>query len=473
MKRYGKSLTLLLVLCFVLCPLAAQGNAEAGTEDISVKNSGISQTLAKLNTLYQYLNVNALYDLDDTQLEDNLTTALIAALDDPYAEYFSADDSDAVNESLSGTFVGIGIYFSKYNPMFIDWEDETTYMLNVSSPFPGGPAERAGVRAHDLISHINGESVAQMTADEASDLLRGEEGVPLTITVHRGESVFDLTVTPEKVTTPEVSSAIIEGTDYAYMMIPDFTSATYSLASQELTKLTEQGMKALIIDLRNNPGGVVDSACMIANFFLDNDDVIVTTKYKESSGRPSTRLVANDQTRKYHIPVVLIVNGGSASASEILAAALQDNSAAVVIGQQTFGKGIIQDIIRWNDGYVKYTSAQYLTPNGDDIHEVGITPDIIVEEPELTDEQVEEYFTFLSEHSGEMTAWIEEHPDYSQENIEAFAQRYQQDCSFDPLYLKIAIRNEYIAAMDWEDRPAADPVNDIYLKAAISYLDSL
>ena len=92
---------------------------------------------------------------------------------------------------------------------------------------------------------------------------------------------------------------------------------------------------------------------------------------------------------------------------------------------------------------------------------------------ELTDEQVEEYFTFLSEHSGEMAAWIEEHPDYSQENIEAFAQRYQQDCSFDPLYLKIAIRNEYIAAMDWEDRPAADPVNDIYLKAAISYLDSL
>ena len=470
MRKAVQSLVLLVLIPF-LC--FAQGGTEAAQPGISVRNSDISRTLAELNTLYQYLKVNALYELDSDMLEDNLTRALVSSIDDPFAEYVTSDHSAELDEMLSGTYVGIGVYITKYDPLFIDWDDETTYMVQITSPFPGGPAERAGLRARDLISSINGELVYQLTAEECSQRLRGEEGVPITLTVHRGDSIFELDVTPELVTTPSVVSAMIDGTDYGYMMIPEFSESTYTLVSSALRDLSAKGMQALIIDLRNNSGGTVDTACLVANFFLDEGDTIISIEYNEGSWRNNTRILASVQTRKYHIPVVVLVNGGTASASEILSAALQDNDSALIIGQQTFGKGVMQDVIPWNDGFIRYTSSHYLTPDGDNIHEVGISPDIIVEEPQLDDAQLEEYYRFVSEKSQLVQDWADAHPEYSSGNIEAFAAQYGDEVSFDPLYLKILVRNAYINGMDWEDRPVVDRTYDLYLTRAIDYLDSL
>ena len=287
--RKGRKLIVSLLTAVLLCfsALAAGAAEEAGTE-ISVKSSEISQTLARINTLYQYLKVNSFYDIEEDDIEENLTRALMASLNDPYAAYFTNDEAQDMEESIAGSYVGLGVYISKYDPLFIEWEDETTWMLQITSPFPGGPADRAGLRAKDYISHINGESVAQMTVDEASELLKGEEGVPVTLTVHRGSSVFTISVAPEKVTTPTISYTMLEGTDYGYIAITTFSTTTYPLVSEALTNLTAQGLKALIIDLRNNGGGTVNSASLIANYFVQTGDVIFTIEYKDGSGRTDT-----------------------------------------------------------------------------------------------------------------------------------------------------------------------------------------
>lgn len=461
---------LLSAVLAALLPAQGQGEEHSG---ISVQGSGISRILAEINTLYQYLSANYLYDIDLEDVDEYLVRALMASLDDPYAEYIPADEGEDLDEDISGTYVGIGVYVSKYDPAFIDWDDEESYMLLVTSPFPGGPAERAGLRARDLISHIDGVFIGQMDADEASRLLRGEEGVPMTVTVHRGESVFDITLTPEEVTTPTVSHCMVEGTHVGYIAISTFSEATYHLVSEALIDLTAQGMDKLILDLRNNSGGTVNSACLVANFFTDTDDVILSIEYKEDSGRPTTRLLSSGQTRKHDIETVILINGGSASASEILAAALHDNGKATLVGQQSFGKGIIQDIVPWNDGYIRYTSAHYLTPNGDDIHNVGLTPDVVVEEPEMDDGQIVEYYDFIYAHQDDIIAWIEDNPDYTKENIEAFAAQWEDEVGFDPLYLKILVRNEYIASMDYEDRPLIDTEYDIYLRTALEVLEGV
>ena len=469
--RFLRRLALATAFC-ILLPLSLMAQAESETRSLaSVQESSISQTLAEINTLYQYLQANFLYDIDLDSVEEHLVQALMASLDDPYSEYIPSNEAEDMDEEISGTYVGIGVYVSKYDPAFIDWDDEETYMLQITSPFPGGPADRVGLRARDLVSHIDGVFVGQMDADEASRLLRGEEGVPLTVTVHRGDSVFELTVTPEEVTTPTVDSTMIACTDIGYLSITTFSESTYSLVSQALSSLSAQGMEKLIIDLRNNAGGTVNSACLVANFFTDTDDVILQIEYKENSGRPATRLLSSRQTRKYDIPIVVMINEGTASASEILAAALRDNGKAALVGQKSFGKGIIQDVVPWKDGYIRYTSAHYLTPNGDDIHEVGIMPDIVVKEPEMDSSQVEEYYDFILSHAEELAAWIDERPEYCKENIEAFAAEWEDEVSFDPLYLKILVRNEYIASMDWEERPLIDTEYDLYLREAIAVLE--
>ncbi len=465
-----KAAALFCLLALALPCLASGGmEAQAAPQFIGLRQSSISAVLNNINTLYQYLKANAFYELDDSLVEDNLTRALMAALDDPYASYVST--SEEVDEEISGTYVGIGIYLTKMDPLFIDWDDPGSWMIHVESPFPGGPADLAGIKARDMISHIDGQIVADMDADEASKLLRGQEGVEMTLTIHRGDSVFNVTLTPEVVVTPSVDSAMIPGTSIGYMAIDDFTESTLSLVSEALSQLSYQGMEALVIDLRNNPGGLVSAAHQVSDFFLQEGTPVVKVEFKEGSSHQDFSLQAGNLTRKYTLPVAILVNGGTASASEIFSAALQDNGRAMVIGSQTFGKGIIQDVVPWNDGYIQYTSAHYLTPEGNDIHEVGITPDVVIEEEGLDEEEAASYFAFASAHQEDLLSWIDEHPDYNVDNIEAFAKTWEDEVSFDPLYLRILIRNEYITAMPAEERPVMDPVYDTALREAVSLLE--
>lgn len=472
--KYIKKIIYILSLSLLLSPLFAGGRGETASDanSLAVKSSGITSALTDLNILYQYLERNFLWDIDLENVEEALTKALIAALDDEYSEYITEENADEFDESITGQYVGIGVYLTKLSPENADFEKKETYMIKITGVFPGSPADRIGLRANDLISHINGESVFDLTINEASKKLRGEKDVEMTITVNRGNSVFDLRLTPEEITTPHVDSDVLEGTKYGYLSIYDFTQSTYPTVKEQLEALSARGINALIIDLRNNPGGVVDAAIKIANLFLPDGEPIVTTKHKADAGRKDSLIIASSDSVKYTYPLVILVNEGTASAAEILSAALKENDRAVLVGQKTFGKGIIQEFIHWKNGYIKYTAARYLTPMGNDIHTLGITPDIEVDAKDYSSEEIDSYYQFGLDYKDEIQTFAEKHPEYSRKNIELFVKEFKDSGLSDKL-LTLYIRNEYYSILPYDETPVADAYFDPELAIAIEYLDSL
>ena len=343
-------------------------------------------------------------------------------------------------------------------------------MVIVTSPFPGAPADRAGIRAGDMISHVNGVEIYEMDANEASKLIRGKENTPITLTINRGSSVFDVTLMPEEITSPSTEKGIIAD-NIGYIRILEFSQTTQDSFRSDVEELLSQGAESFIIDLRNNRGGSVDSSLGIANMFIPDGKTLMTTKFKEKSNNKdtvytSTGYLAVDE----NVPVVLLVNGGTASASEILTGALRDNDRALVVGSQTFGKGIMQFTIAFMGGYLNITVAHYYTPSGADIHEIGITPDIVVNvDEEYSDEEMDAYSAFLNETY--LQDWLEEYPEYTKENILAFAEHYK-DTGVPEELLKLLMRNEYIYSLDYDKRPVADLDFDTQLIKAVEVVKS-
>lgn len=472
-KTFSSLIIILLTTTLLFAGASTESTAKTNSPSSplsQVQVTNISETLLGLNTLYQYLNQNFLYDIDIDKVDEELTKALFKALNDPYSEYITEDESEDFSEDVTGTYVGIGTYLTKYSPAYIDWDKKETYMVEIISPFPGGPADRAGIRSGDLISHVNGETVYDLTASEASKKIRGKKGEPITLTIHRGSAVFDVTLYPEEVTTPNTTSLIIEGTNIGYIAISTFTQKTHELFSEDLRMLMNNGIQGLIIDLRNNGGGIVDSATMIANFFLPDGSTIMSIKHKEGSNKQDYSTVASNDTRKVlNLPIVVLTNGGTASASEILTASLQENNRATVIGSKTFGKGIIQDSAMWKKGYIKFTTAYYLTPAGNNIHEKGIEPNILIEEHQYSDQEIKAYYKFIEDNKENITNYIKAHPEYTKENMDNFVKMHPE-IEFPELALKILIRNEYIYSMPYSDRPKVDTIYDNALIEAINYL---
>ena len=431
--------------------------------------ASLSEMLYALGNLYSYLDSNYLYEIDNDKMKNSVISAMIDSLGDKYSYYITPDQAEEYKEETDGKYVGIGTYLTKVNPSYIDWDDPSTYMVVITSPFPGGPADRAGLRAGDMISHVNGEEVYELDANSASKLIRGEKGVPITLTVNRGSAVFDITLTPEEITTPSTSSGIIDS-DIGYLAITEFSKTTFDSVKEDVDKLLKNGAKSLIIDLRNNGGGNVDTSLSIANMFIDKDKVLMTTKFKESASNKNTTYTSTDYLAvPTTFPIVVLVNGGTASASEILTGALRDNNRAIVAGSQTFGKGIMQYSVAFMGGYLNLTVANYYTPSGASIHEIGITPDYVVETPNYTDQELEAYADFLK--GDYIKEWLTDYPEYSKENIIAFAKAHK-DSNVPEELLCLLIRNEYIYSLDYDKRPVADPDFDTQLSKAIEVIRS-
>ena len=430
------------------------------------RDVSLNEMLYSLGNVFTFLENNYLYDIDNNEMQLDLIEAMVNSLGDKYSYFVRPTDAEEFSEETGGTYVGIGTYLTKMNPEFIDPDDPETYMVIITSPFPGGPADRAGLRANDLISHVNGEDISSLNATEASKLIRGKAGESITLTVHRGTSVFDITLMPEVVTTPTSEIQLLEG-NIGYLTISQFSQSTYESVFNHIKELIDMGATSLIIDLRNNGGGIVDSALSIANMFV-KDKTLLTTGYKEGSNNrdivytASSSLAVSDK-----MPLVILVNEGTASASEILTAALQENDRAVVVGTQTFGKGIMQSVIPYMNGYLNITTARYFTPDGNDIHGVGITPDYVIETTDYSDEEIAAYEEFMKEDYIE--EWLKKRPEYSKKNIEDFAKHYSYTGVPEDL-LHLLMRNEYIYSLDYENRPIADPDFDKILKKAIEVI---
>lgn len=432
----------------------------------STQTDKIATDMASLTSLYRYVDSIYIDEVDKQKMFDDLASALIASLDDPYSFYVPPSEAKQYQEDTTGMYGGIGTYLNKPSPDSKDPADPASYMITIISPFPGSPAQRAGLMAGDLISHIDGEKVDDLTSYEASMKLRGEPNTPVTITVYRKGTSFDLTLNREPITTPTVDSAVIEG-NIGYIILSEFTPQTGSQLLEHVQKLMKQNITGLIIDERNNSGGAVDGAMQSANIFLKDGQTLVTIQGKKGTNRDQRYVATGNMVVPQTLPIVILANGGSASSSEIFAAAMKDNGRATLIGTKTFGKGIVQDVFKFGDGFAQVTTAHYYTPKGENIHKKGIEPDIQVDDAQIRDEEIPAYEQLMTDKV--ISTYVQEHPDATDQNIIAFAEE-NKDRGINADALKLLVRNEYLSKIPYDQRPIADPTFDNQLKRAVQFI---
>ncbi len=296
-------------------------------------------------------------------------SGLLSSVKDKYTTFLTPKQYAELNEGLEGgNFSGVGISIQI---------DDQTKMLRVNEVIAGGPAEKAGVQAGDLILTIDGQSTKGLTTEQDAKLLRGKEGTIVRITIERaGAALPTIAITRAVIHQPSVYAKMLDG-NIGYARLTVFGATTARELSQALDRLEAQHAKAYVLDLRDNGGGYLNSAIEVSSKFIPSGPIVSV----ESRGGTNTQYDAED-TAIPPRPLAVLVNGYTASASEITSGALQDNGVAELIGEKTYGKGVVQSIHPLPDGSaVKITSARYLTPRGRDINQVGITPDLVVSEP--------------------------------------------------------------------------------------------
>ena len=440
--------------------------ASGTTSRTTTKGSEIiSRDMATLERLYQYVEKNYLYDIDYDAVYEAMATALFDALGDKYTYYVTADESEDYEEEVSGTYGGLGIYFSKTYVDYQDIDDESTIYAIITQVFPNTPSSKAGLKAGDYIIEIGGESVVEMEATECAKKMKGEPGTSVELTIKRGDTIFTIPITRAIITVPTVEYEMIEGTGTAYLRILEFSSSTYRSIAEALVELSNVGMQKLIIDLRDNPGGDVDVTLAIADMFI-SDAKLLSISYKDPS-KNVTYAATDSVTVSPDVEVAILVNGGTASSAEIFSSAMKDNNRAVLFGETTYGKGVMQVISSFGDGYTSITTASFVGPSGKTIHGEGVEPDFTIEEIVVEDEELEAYTELLNSKAVE--TFVDQNPDFTEENIEKFAKE-QAGTGLREIVLLLVARNEYLSRMDYDERPLADIVYDNACKAAYEYL---
>lgn len=289
---------------------------------------------------------------------------------DPYTVYYTKKEMADIMEETNGNYVGIGIY------MTLDKEKNA---ITIIKPIENSPAEKAGILPGDIITKVDGESYDGSELEEASNKIKGEAGTKVSIELLRGTETKTMQITRAKVLISHITTKVLEN-NIGYIAISDFDGGSSDEFKTKYEELSKKGIKKLIIDIRNNGGGIVDEAIDIADMITEKGSTLLVTKDKNG-----TEQITKAKTNPtINIPVVVLTNEYSASASEILAGALKENEKATLVGTKTYGKGVIQELHQLSDGSgLKITTNEYYTPKHNAIHKIGITPDI---EIELSDE---------------------------------------------------------------------------------------
>lgn len=350
-------------------PLAMEQSKQPATSEKFEDNA---QLLEKMDYMKKIVSSNFLYDVTEEEYSDGILKGMMQALDDPYSCYYTSEEYAEVTEKISGTYCGIGSYVG---------QDRNSLIMTITRPFPNGPADKAGIEAGDIIYKVNDEDVTGMDINSVVAKMRGEKGTDVKLTILRGEKLEEksFVIVRDDVEVPTVSYEKLED-DMGYIYIAQFDTITVKQFNEAVDELSKQKVKGLIIDIRDNGGGSYD-ACISMLDRLIGKGLLVYTETK--NGLKKEEFAKTKE--KYDKPIVVLVNGNSASASEIFAGAIQDYQVGTIVGTQTFGKGIVQSVIPLGDGSaMKLTILNYFTPKGRSIHKVGITPDVKVElNPEL------------------------------------------------------------------------------------------
>ncbi|WP_312699973.1 S41 family peptidase [Sedimentibacter sp.] len=352
--------------------MVEMGNKVVISQEAYTKMKNTYEKYSKQESIMELAKREFLYEADEEKMLEGALEGTLKALGDPYTQFMNKEEFSALMQDTEGSYEGIGVYITE--------SDDNRIM--VVSPIEDTPADKAGLKTGDKIIKINGTEYTASQIKQAVNVMKGMPGTSVTLTVQRenadgSKDVSDLVINREKIRIKTIKSSMLDD-DIGYIRITTFDMQTAKDFEAAYTDLKSKGMKGLVVDLRYNPGGIIDATVDISDMFM-GEGIITYTKTKAGDIKHF-----KSDSKAENIPIVLLINDGSASASEIMAGAMKDTGRATLIGTKTFGKGIVQSVQQFgNQGEgVKMTVSEYFTPNGVNIHGIGIEPDIEIELPE-------------------------------------------------------------------------------------------
>lgn len=418
----------LFFLCLVVFLVPAVGAPRVDRTGFT-KLQESQEYLEMINSVYNYVLQNYVEDVDPEILYRGAMEGMLNALEDPYTQYLDMSQQRTITDTTAGQFGGVGLTITK------------SEYIEVTNPIEGTPGWRAGIQIGDLIIKIGETDTKDLILEDAVSLLRGEPGTDIEVTIRRGDTMeFNVVLTRELIEVPTVKYGFIPEAPgkTGLLRIIEFTPLTSMRVQEALDYFIENNFTSLILDLRDNPGGVLSSVEEVANKFID-EGVIVSTRGRKSYYSDAYYASPTYTTMPKNIPVVVLINGGSASASEILAGALKDTKSAYLVGQNTYGKGSVQEPrgLPYEDGF-KLTIAKYYSPSGANIDEVGIPPDETVNLPGVSVEEQQIYVDLMN--SNKIYDFANEHKDVTEKEIEEFAEKLYAEYPLEKVVLRRLVR---------------------------------
>ncbi len=430
---WGSVGALLIAFLFVLTATPSLFSQEYSETD---------RAIDVFESVMKFIEQNYVEEVDPDELLDGALRGMFESLDDPYSVYYDEQEMRDLTDVTTGEFGGVGMTITK---QVVEDDSEDPAFVEVVSPIEGTPAYEAGVRPGDLIVGIRDaeaeefKSTEDLTLDQAVNMIRGTPGTSVTLRIRRGaRAEFEVSIERDIIEYPTVKYAMIPE-NIGYLRITNFTPRTVERVHEALDSFEADDYEGMIIDVRSNPGGLLAAVVDVADLFFERGTIVGTAG---RSPRENERITATGGTEiPDDLPVVVLIDGGSASASEILAGTLQDRDRAFLIGDTTFGKGSVQQVRQIGDGGFRLTMSKYYLPSGRFIDEVGVDPDLVVEPPELDDDQATEYAELLT--SERIPAWVRENPDPSPGEVESFVDRLQEEgFELPDRWIELTIRNE-------------------------------
>jgi carboxyl-terminal processing protease len=414
-----------------------------------------------MQNVFDFIQRHYVEEVDAKKIFEGAMQGMFDALGDPYSAFLPESEMIDLNDTTQGNFGGVGLYISK--PVGERADGKPPY-AEVASPIEDTPGWRAGINPGDYIIEVNGEPTDILSLDEVVSRLRGPVGVSVKLLIRRGDTLeFPVTLTRAIIEVPTTKFAMIN--DIGYLKLLTFTPNTVNRAQEAINEFKARKYRAVILDLRNNYGGLLNSAVGISSLFLDGGTV-VTTK----SRIPSENVVFNTRGRNavpLNIPVIVLINRGSASASEIVAGALKDRGRAYLIGEKSYGKGSVQQVYPIDKAGFKITTARYYTPSDVNIDKIGIPPDLEVKFPEFTEEDTAKLNELIK--SNKIPVFAAANPQAGSVQVENFADTLSKDYKLDSQLLRRLIRNELNRTTI---APVYDLEYDVQLQKAVEILQN-
>jgi carboxyl-terminal processing protease len=450
-----------LLFTFALIPGAsAQGNMQLPSGAVNTQGQVRNYTNIMQN-VFDFIIRNYVEEIDPRLVFEGAMNGMFGALEDPYSTFLAESDMKDLNDTTQGTFGGVGLNIIK---AVTPRPDGKPMWVEVVSPIEDTPGWRAGISPGDFIIKINGEPTENIDMDAVLAILRGTPGESVHLVIKRGEKMeFPVTLVRAIIEVPTVKYAMIGNTGYLKLLT--FTPMTADRARDAINEFKAKNYDSLILDLRNNYGGRLDAAVDISNLFVENGLIVRTRSRIRSENHDfnaiQSALVSAD------IPVIVLINRGSASASEIVAGALKDHARAYLVGENTFGKGSVQQVFPLSGIGFKITTARYFTPSDVNIDKIGIPPDRHVKFPEYTEADAEKMNDLIN--ANRIPEFAEKNPQATATQIDAFAQGLEREYGLNPSLLRRLIRNELSRTTI---APVYDLEYDVQLQEAINIFKS-